>query len=89
MEVKGRHALEGVPRTVTVTDSEIREALAEPLRQIVQAVRDSRSNAFRQSSQPISTIAALSSRAAARSCATSTGDCATKPALSGSSPRTR
>jgi rod shape-determining protein MreB len=26
---------------VTVTDSEIREALAEPLRQIVQAVRDS------------------------------------------------
>jgi rod shape-determining protein MreB len=41
MEVKGRHALEGVPRTVTVTDSEIREALAEPLRQIVQAVRDS------------------------------------------------
>src|SRR5215208_3917415 len=41
MEVKGRHALEGVPRTVIVTDSEIREALAEPLRQIVQAVRDS------------------------------------------------
>ena len=41
MEVKGRHVMEGVPRTVTVTDSEIREALAEPLRQIVQAVRDS------------------------------------------------
>ena len=41
MEVKGRHAVEGVPRTVTITDSEIREALAEPLRQIVQAVRDS------------------------------------------------
>jgi len=41
MEVKGRHALEGVPRTVTVNDSQIREALAEPLRQIVQAVRDS------------------------------------------------
>jgi rod shape-determining protein MreB len=41
MEVKGRHVIEGVPRTVTVTDSEIREALAEPLRQIVQAVRDS------------------------------------------------
>jgi len=41
MEVKGRHAIEGVPRTVTVTDTEIREALAEPLRQICQAVRDS------------------------------------------------
>jgi len=41
MEVKGRHAVEGVPRTVTITDSDIREALVEPLRQIVQAVRDS------------------------------------------------
>ncbi len=41
MEVKGRHVQEGVPRTITVTDTEIREALAEPLRQIVQAVRDS------------------------------------------------
>ena len=41
MEVKGRHAVEGVPRTVTITDSDIREALCEPLRQIVQAVRDS------------------------------------------------
>jgi rod shape-determining protein MreB len=41
MQVKGRHVFEGVPRTVTVCDTEIREALAEPLRQIVQAVRDS------------------------------------------------
>ena len=41
MEVKGRHVQEGVPRTITVTDTQIREALAEPLRQIVQAVRDS------------------------------------------------
>ncbi len=41
MQVKGRHVMEGVPRTVTVCDQEIREALAEPLRQIVQAVRDS------------------------------------------------
>jgi rod shape-determining protein MreB len=41
MDVKGRHVQEGVPRTVTVTDTEILEALADPLRQIVQAVRDS------------------------------------------------
>jgi rod shape-determining protein MreB and related proteins len=41
MQVKGRHVMEGVPRTVTVCDQEVREALAEPLRQIVQAVRDS------------------------------------------------
>jgi rod shape-determining protein MreB len=40
MEVKGRHVSEGVPRTVTVTDKQVREALSEPLRQIVQAVRD-------------------------------------------------
>ncbi|HEX5474160.1 MAG TPA: rod shape-determining protein [Vicinamibacterales bacterium] len=40
MEVKGRHLLEGVPRTITVSDGEVREALAEPLRLMVQAVRD-------------------------------------------------
>jgi len=41
MEVKGRHVVQGVPRTVTITDTQVREALTEPLRQIVQAVRDS------------------------------------------------
>jgi rod shape-determining protein MreB and related proteins len=40
MEVKGRHLLEGVPRTVQITDIEVRDALAEPIRIIVQAVRD-------------------------------------------------
>jgi rod shape-determining protein MreB len=40
MEVKGRHVSEGVPRTVTICDAQIREALTDPLRQIVQAVRD-------------------------------------------------
>jgi rod shape-determining protein MreB len=40
MEVKGRHVLEGKPKTVTLNDSQIREALAEPVKQIVQAVRD-------------------------------------------------
>ena len=40
MEVKGRHVLEGKPTTVVINDSEIREALSEPVRQIVQAVRD-------------------------------------------------
>ncbi|MEO8078865.1 MAG: rod shape-determining protein [Acidobacteriota bacterium] len=41
MDVKGRHVVQGVPRTVTICDTQVREALAEPLRQIVQAVRDS------------------------------------------------
>ena len=40
MEVKGRHLSEGVPRTVTITDAEIREALSEPIRAIVKAVRE-------------------------------------------------
>ena len=40
MEVKGRHVLEGKPTTITLNDGQIREAVAEPVRQIVQAVRD-------------------------------------------------
>jgi rod shape-determining protein MreB len=41
MDVKGRHVVEGVPRTVTIRDSDVRSALSEPLRHIVQAVRES------------------------------------------------
>ena len=40
MDVKGRHAMEGVPRTVTVTDAEIRDALADTIDGIIAAVRD-------------------------------------------------
>jgi rod shape-determining protein MreB len=40
MEVKGRHVLEGKPTTVILNDGQIREALAEPVRMIVSAVRD-------------------------------------------------
>jgi rod shape-determining protein MreB and related proteins len=39
MEVKGRHVSEGVPKIVQIWDQEIRQALSEPLRQIIQAVR--------------------------------------------------
>jgi len=39
-EVKGRHLSEGVPRTVIVTDAEIREAISEPIRTIVKSVRE-------------------------------------------------
>ena len=38
MEVKGRHFSEGRPVTIIVNDTEIRNALADPVRQIVQAV---------------------------------------------------
>ena len=40
MEVKGRHLSEGVPRTVIVTDAEVRDALSDPVRAIVKALRE-------------------------------------------------
>jgi rod shape-determining protein MreB and related proteins len=39
LEIKGRDLIEGIPKTLTVTDAEIREALAEPISIIVNAVR--------------------------------------------------
>ena len=39
MDIKGRDLVEGVPKTISVTDSEVREALAEPISQIVETVR--------------------------------------------------
>jgi len=39
MEIKGRDLVEGIPREQIITDSEIREALAEPVSTIVEAVR--------------------------------------------------
>jgi rod shape-determining protein MreB len=39
LEIKGRDLIEGIPKTLTVTDAEIREALAEPIGIIVNAVR--------------------------------------------------
>src|SRR6266487_1508114 len=39
MEVKGRNLIEGVPKTITVDDSEIREALSECVSTMMNAVR--------------------------------------------------
>ncbi len=39
MEVKGRNLIEGVPRTITIDDSEIREALSECVSTILNAIR--------------------------------------------------
>jgi rod shape-determining protein MreB and related proteins len=38
-EVRGRNLIEGIPKTITVTDEEIREALAESVAAIVNLVR--------------------------------------------------
>ena len=40
MEVKGRHLVEGMPKTVTIDDGEVREALADTVAVIVRAVMD-------------------------------------------------
>lgn len=39
MEIKGRNLIEGVPKTVTVEDSEIREALSDSIATILNAIR--------------------------------------------------
>ncbi|MBV71375.1 MAG: rod shape-determining protein [Myxococcota bacterium] len=39
MEVKGRDLVAGLPRTLTVSSDEIRQALAEPVNAIIEAVR--------------------------------------------------
>ncbi|MEM9290418.1 MAG: rod shape-determining protein [Acidobacteriota bacterium] len=39
LEIKGRDLVEGVPKTLMVTDQEIREALSEPVATVVEAVR--------------------------------------------------
>jgi len=39
MELKGRDLVEGVPKTIVVSDEEIREALAETVATIIEAVR--------------------------------------------------
>jgi len=39
MEVKGRDLVAGLPKTITITSEEIREALQEPVSAIVEAIR--------------------------------------------------
>jgi rod shape-determining protein MreB len=39
MEIKGRHLLEGIPKTFTIDDSEIRDALSECVATILNAIR--------------------------------------------------
>ncbi len=39
MEVKGRDLVAGLPKTITLTSQEVREALQEPLSRIVESVR--------------------------------------------------
>jgi rod shape-determining protein MreB len=40
MEVRGRHIAQGIPKSVTITDGEIRDALRGTIDVLVSAVRD-------------------------------------------------
>ena len=40
IEVRGLHLLSGLPRSITLTSGEIREAMADPLNKIVEAVKE-------------------------------------------------
>ena len=39
MDIKGRDLVKGIPKTITVSDAEIRDALAETVNVIIEAVR--------------------------------------------------
>jgi rod shape-determining protein MreB len=39
MDIKGRNLIEGVPRTITINDTEVREALSECVATIINAIR--------------------------------------------------
>ncbi len=39
MEIKGRDLVAGIPKTVMITDEEIRDSLLDPINQVVEAVR--------------------------------------------------
>ncbi|MGN0657437.1 MAG: rod shape-determining protein, partial [Ruminiclostridium sp.] len=39
MDIKGRNLLNGLPENITITSEEIREALAEPLSHVVEAIK--------------------------------------------------
>lgn len=39
MDVKGRNLLNGLPENLTVTSEEVREALAEPLEKVIEAIK--------------------------------------------------
>ena len=39
MDVKGRNLLDGLPKNIEITSEEVREALSDPVNQILDAVR--------------------------------------------------
>ena len=58
MEIKGRNLIEGVPKTITIDDSEIREALTECVSTILNAIRVALERTPPELSAPTSATAA-------------------------------
>ena len=52
MSVVGKDLLNGIPKTLTITSQDVREAIEEPVEAIVDAV-EGRSKDCRRSSSPI------------------------------------
>ncbi len=44
MSIKGRNLLDGLPKNIVITSAEVREALAEPLRCIIDAIKNTLEN---------------------------------------------
>ncbi len=44
MEIKGRNLMDGLPKNIVVTPEEIREALAEPLSEVIEAIKGTLEN---------------------------------------------
>ena len=89
MEIKGRDLIEGIPKTLTITDAEIREALAEPISIIVNAVRVALERTPPELSRRHRGPRHRARPAAAACSRTSTSCCARRPACRSRWPRTR
>jgi len=64
MEVKGLYQVTGVPKTIKVTSSEIREALQESVQQIIDALKQSLEQTPPELAADIKTVASSSQGAA-------------------------
>ena len=40
MEIRGRNLVDGLPKNITITSKEVREAMSDSLKQIIEAIRD-------------------------------------------------
>ena len=86
LEVKGRDLVAGLPKTISISSQEIREALLEPLSTIVDSVRITLERCPPELSAT-SSIAAWFSPAAARCCVVSTVCSRRPPGFQCMSPR--